>query len=272
MGADLTKGSENTYSSASCKSFNNAALLVSLKNLINCVLPLNNLELFRKSLPGELDAAAASDTIQDQPIIQGRCNQLKLAGILRAPQDEEIASTRLGALSIGSIQPEDLAKASRASLVRGEQARAVVGANLGIAETTHPGTDLVLWAGMELHTAHRGVHTRHEAGGDEQEGLLGSLDTELRLGTNHGGAEVEEGARTGLGKPLRAIDLNELGDELSELLGTETWQGDPEGGHEHAVGIEVRAEQTEFAVKATEALEALEAFGRVVEDRGGGHE
>ena len=264
---------EGTYSSAGGKGLDDAALLVGLEDLVDGVLALHHLDLVAEPLAGELDDAAAGDAVEDEAVVEGGGDELELAvAVLGAPDDKEVAGAGLGAEALGAVEPQDLAEAAGAGLVGGEQRGAVVGADLCVAEAADPGAHHVLGVGVQAHAAGGRVHAGHEAGGDEEEGLLGGLDAELGLGADDGGAEVEEGARAGAGQPLGAVDRDELVDELLELGGLEAGQGDAEGAHEHALGVEVGAEEAELAVEAAEDLEALEALGRVVQDRGGGHE
>ena len=163
-------------------------------------------------------------------------------------------------------------EAAGLGLVGSEEGRTVVGTDLGVAESANPSADHILGVGVEAHATGGAVHARHERGSDEEEGLLGGLDAELGLGADDSGAEVEEGAGAGLGEPLGAIDGDELGDELLNLNGVEAGEGDTEGGHEEALGVQVGAEEAELAVEAAEDLETLEALGGVVKDGGSGHE
>lgn len=262
---------KRTYRSTSRKSLHNPSFLIRLKHLIDSVLPLHNLQLTRQPLPRKLNHTASRHTVQNQLIIQRRRDKLELA-LLCPPEHEKVARASLGAVSLRSIQPQDLAETSTPRLGSGQQTGSVVGTNLGITEAANPRADHVLGVGVQLHTTLRQIHARHEADGDEKKRFLGSLDTELGLCANHGGADIQEGAGSLLGKPLWPVDGHENLDELLKLLGVETWQGDTEGGHEHALGVAVGAEEAELAVVAAEGLEALEALGGVVEDGGGGHE
>lgn len=262
---------ESTYSSAGSESLNDSSLLVGLENLVNGVLALDNLELLGQARTGELDNAAAGDAVQDQLIVKRGGDELELA-LLGAPHQEEVAGTGLSAIVLRSVEPENLTEATLVCLKSSEQAGAVVGADLGITESANPSADHVLGVGMELHTAGLGIQTGHEADGDEKKGLLGGLNTELGLSTDHGRADVKEGASALLGEPLGAIGGAEGDDELLKLLGVKAGERDAQGGHEHALCVEVRAEEAKLAVESAEELETLEALSRIVEDGGSGHE
>lgn len=265
------RGREITYSSAGGESLDDAALLVSLDDLIDGVAALDNLDLLSKAGLGELENGAAGDTVENELVVKRSSDELELA-LLGAPDDEEVGSTGLSAVSLLAVKPEDLVEAAGLGLVGGEEGRTVVGTDLGVAETANPSADHILGVGVKAHATGGAVHARHERGGDEEEGLLGSLDAELGLGADDSGADVEEGAGTGLGEPLGAIDGDELGDELLNLDGVEAGEGDTEGGHEQALGVQVGAEEAELAIEAAEDLETLEALGGVVKDGSGGHE
>ena len=116
------------------------------------------------------------------------------------------------------------------------------------------------------------MHDGHEGDDDVEHGVGGGVDAELRLGADHGGAQVEEGARARAGEPAGAVDGQEGDHELLELSGREGGQRDAGGGDEHAGGVAVGAEEAQLAVVAAVGLEALEALGGVVQDGGGGHE
>lgn len=270
----INQGETVTYSSTGGESLDDAALLVSLDDLIDGVAALNNLDLASKAGLGELENGAASDTVKDELVVKRSSQELELAtlGLLGAPDDEEVGSTSLSAVSLLAVEPEDLVEAAGPGLVGSEEGRTVVSTDLGVAETANPSADHILGVGVKAHATGGAVHARHEGNSDEEESLLGGLDAELGLGADDSGADVEEGARAVLGKPLGAIDGNELGDELLNLDRVEAGEGDTEGGHEQALGVQVGAEEAELAIEAPEDLETLEALGGVVKDGGRGHQ
>src|SRR6478609_7188899 len=104
-----------TYSSASGKRLENATLGIGLLELSNGVLALRHLHVAAESLAGDLQAAAAGDTVEDQLIVERGGDQLLLA-ILAAPDDEEVAGTGLSALALRAVQPEDLVEAAAAGI------------------------------------------------------------------------------------------------------------------------------------------------------------
>lgn len=266
------KAVTKTYGSTGGKGLDDAALLVSLDDLINGVSALNNVDAVAKTLAGELKNAASRDTIENQSVVEGRGNDLCPAGLLILPHNEEVAGTGLGAVLLLSVQPENLAETTAAGLNGSQQRGAVVGTDLGVAESTNPGANHILGTRVELHAADGRVHDGHVGADDVEHGLGRCLNAELGLGSDHGRAEVKEGAGALAGQPLWAIDSHEGGDELLEFGGREGGQGDAGGGHEHALAVAVGAEQAKLAVEAAEDLETLEAFGGVVKDGGSRHE
>lgn len=209
-----------TYSSAGSKRLKNAALGISLDELIDGVLALGNLNLTGEPLAGQVYAAAAGDTVEDELVVKGSGDELLLA-VLALPENEEVAGTGLGALALRTVEPEDLVVAAATGFGGGHEGGAIVGADLGVSEAANPSADHVLGGGVQAHAAGRVVHLGHEGDDDVEEGLAGALDAELGLSADEGRAEVEIGAGALLGEPLGAVDFEEGDDELLKLGGRE---------------------------------------------------
>lgn len=106
---------------------------------------------------------------------------------------------------------------------------AVIGADFGVAEAAGPGADGGFGAGEKTQAwfSRRGglaggggerdgrggvgglVEAGEEDGDDEEGGFFGDLHAQGGARADHGGAEVEEGARAGLGQPFGAVDADE---------------------------------------------------------------
>ncbi|KAL2145573.1 hypothetical protein VTI28DRAFT_6811 [Corynascus sepedonium] len=237
---------------------------MSLEHLVNGVFPLDHFKLVLETVARQLDDAAARDAVKDKLVVERGGDKLQGA-LLGAPDDEEVAGSRLGTVPLGSVQPKDLAKAALTRLVGGQQTGTVVGTDLGVAEAADPGADHVLRVGVQAHPPRGSVHARHERGCDEEEGLLGRLNAQLGLGADHGRAKVQIAPGAGAGQPLGPVDSHEGEDKALKLARVEPGQGDAERRHEHARGVAVRAEQPEPAVIAPVRLESLKALGRVVQ-------
>lgn len=76
--------------------------------------------------------------------------------------------------------------------------------------------------------------------------------------------------RAGLGKPFLSVHVTDIYDELLELGGVESWEGDAGRGDEHAPGVTVGTKETQAAIEAAVELHAFEAFGCVVQAGGCG--
>lgn len=235
------------------------------------VLSLSNLVLVAQSLAGQLEAASSSNTVEDQLIVERSSDDLLLA-VLALPDDEEVAGTGLGTLALSTVKPENLVVAASSGIGGGQQGRAVVGADLGVAKATDPGADHVVGRGVKSHSAGGSIQTGHESDNDVEEGGLGSSNAELRSGANDGRSDVQEVARLVLGEPLGAIDGKKGDHELLDLGGLEDGEGDSAGRHSETSSVAVRTEDAELAIVTAVDLETLEALGSVVQDRGGRHE
>lgn len=260
-----------TYGRAGSETLDYPALVVRVGELLDGVLPLDDLEL-RQPLADKLNDAAPRHAVENDLVVQRRGNELRLPRLLVLPDDEEVTRARFGAEPLVAVQPQDLVEALIARLGGREERGPVVRTDLGVPETAGPRADRVVGGGLQPEPAGRRGHVGHEGADDVKHGLGGGLDAQLGLGADHGGAEVEEGARAGLGEPAGAVDGHEGHHELLELGGGEAGEGDARRGHEHARGVAVGAEEAELAVVATVRLEALEALSRVVEDRSRRHE
>lgn len=156
-------------------------------------------------------------------------------------------------------------EAAGAGLLGGHEGGAVVGADLGVAEAADPGAHHVVGRRVQLHAARGRVHGRHVARDDEQHGLRGGLDAELRLRPDHGRPQVHEAAGP-LGRdPLGPVHRHQREDELLELLGREGRQADAHRRHQHPLAVAVGPEEPQLAVVPAVHLEPFEALRRVVQ-------
>ena len=260
-----------TYSCTGSEALEDATLSVGLDELVDGVLPLGDLDLTSESGASEVKTAGPGDTIENELVVKRSRDELLLA-VLALPDDEEVASTGLCALTLGTVKPQDLVEASPAGILSGHEGGTVVGTDLCVAETTDPGADHVLGGSVEAHATDGGVHARHEGDDDIEHGFLGCLDAESGLRADHGGTEVEEATGAVLGQPAWTVDAEKSNHELLELLGLKDGEGDASGGHAHTSGVLARTEDTKLAIVATEDFETLEALCGVVKNGSGGHE
>lgn len=260
-----------TYGSSCSKGLEQSSLGIGLDDLVNGVLALRHHQLIAQTLANNLQDASAGDTVQDQLVVQRSSDELLLA-VPALPDNEEVAGTGLSTLAILAVQPQDLVVAATTSIGGGGQRRAVVGTDLGIAEAANPGANHVLGRGVQTHAAGRAVELGHVGDDDVQHGLARSLDTELGLGANQSGTDVQIAAGLATGQPPGAIDREEGHDELLELGRVKERQGDAARREVHAGTVAVGTEDAQLSVVATVGLEALEALGGVVQNRGRGHE
>lgn len=261
----------STYGSSSGKGFDQASLGVSLNDLVNGVLALGNLQLVAQALTGQLQDASASHSVQDQLVVQRSSDELLLA-VLALPDNKEVAGASLGTLAVLAIQPQDLVVAAATGLGGGSQTRAVVGTDLGIAKATDPGADHILGGGVQAHAARGAVELGHVGDDDVQHGLTRSLDTELGLGSDQSGTDVQVAARLVAGHPAGTVDGQQGNDELLQLGRLKQRQGDTAGRQVHTGTVAVGTEDAQLSIVTTVGLEALEALGGIVEDRSSGHE
>lgn len=125
------------------------------------------------------------------------------------PDNEEVARARLGHLAVLTKQPKNLVEAQRLRLAVRLQGGPIVGAELGPTEAARPRADSV-WGRREesqalgriclaflLHLGEVGPGHGH----DEEEGLLGHLDAQMRAIADDGRADVEERAGAFLREP-----------------------------------------------------------------------
>lgn len=269
-------GGKGTYGSPAGKALDQTSLLRRRDNLAHSVLPLHNLNRLEvlaiaQPLLDKLDHTPPGNTIQNNLIPQRRSDKLQLA-LLAPHQSKEVTRSRLSNLRLISQQPKDLVIPQPPRLLLRHQTRPVIRAHLRESESPRPRAHSIVLRGEQLHAARRLGQLGHVGSDDEEHSLLGGLDAQLGLCADHRGAEVEELARVGLGEEFRAVDGDELLDQLLDLGGVEGGERDARGGHEEAAGVAVGAEEAELAVVAAVGLEALEALGGVVEHRGGGHD
>lgn len=125
---------------------------------------------------------------------------------------------------------------------------------------------------MQAHAANGAVQSGHVGDDDVQHGLARSLDTELGLSTNQGGADIEIVAGLVARQPPGTIDREERKDELLELSRVKDGERDAASREQHTSTVTVRAEGAQLAIIAAVDLEALETLGGVVQDRRSGHE
>ena len=261
----------STYSSTGGERLEDAALGISFDDLVDGVLALSNFQLVTQALANNVQTAATSHTVKNQLVVKRSSDEFLLA-VLALPHNEEVGGTGLGTLTLSAVQPQDLVVAAKTSIRSSHERRTVIGADLGVSETTNPSADHVLGRSVQAHTTGRSIHARHESDDDVEKGLLGSLNTELALGANQGRTDVQEVAGLVAGQPLGAINRQQRNHQLLNLGRREDRQRDTAGRHAEALHVAAGAEDAQLAIVATVDLEALETLGSVVQTRSGRHE
>lgn len=212
----INRNKTETYSSTRNERLDNTALLGGFLDLRNGQSALHNLKglqtansLLGQTVAHKLQNTTASNTGQNKLILQRSGDKLQAASSGVVPDNEEVARTSFGDLAVLAEQPEDLVEALRLGLSVSLQRGAVVGTELGRTEATGPGTNgvgsrseelqalLRLSLAFLLHLSKVGPGN----GNDEEQGLLGDLDTEVRAVTNDGRADIKERAGLLLRKP-----------------------------------------------------------------------
>ena len=136
-------GGVETYGSAGGEALDDPPLIVGVSQLLDGILPLDDLELGTPLLH-ELDDAPPGHAVEDDLVVQRGGDELGLAGVLRLPHDEEVARAGLGAQLVLAVQPQDLVEAVVTGAGGLLERRAVVGADLGEAEPAGPGAHEVV--------------------------------------------------------------------------------------------------------------------------------
>ncbi|KAK1848521.1 hypothetical protein CCHR01_08850 [Colletotrichum chrysophilum] len=265
-GAD---GADNG-SGSSTKGLDETSLVGRLLELLHGVLALrNHPALGHEPLAGKSKNGVTGDTLEDGAV-EGRGDELLLAGLLVLDGGEHVHGTDLGDVLLLAEEPQVLLVTAAGGLELGNDAGSVVGAELLVADTAGPGADGVV-GGLKRNGLEAGGVVGANGGGDDvEQGRARRTDAEGLLGTDHRRAQVQRVAPLIRDEVL--LEVGELGDELDHGGGLEGGQSDTGGRLVEAGHVLVRAEESDLTALILVSLHALETLESVVEDAGRGVE
>ena len=205
----------------------------------------------------KIDAAHTGDARQNRAHA-GR-------GVDRAVDLEEAVHRAdfLYILVLHAVQPQGLLIAEVVRLDLRNQAGCVVAAALGKAGAARAGTGVFV-LNEDLDRVDAGGIVRADRRAHDDELVCpGRANAEVRLGCNDERTDIQAGAFL-MRYPV-LIDRDQRLDRLDEILSRERGQAHAVVGVDHALGVFVRAEQLDRAVRRAVGFQALKRLHRVME-------
>ena len=217
-------------------------------------------------VPGDLDQGVAGNTRQ-QGAGELRGDDL---GVLPLAEDEhEVHATHLlDPLALDGVQPHNLVAALLGGLGLGHEGTGVVTGALRGTGAAGRGAH-VLSGQPHAHRLDAAGEVGARRGGDDHVGVgLGRLDTQVHVPGDHQRAQVQRGLAACRWHPL-VVDGDQLLQGLEEQVLRQRGHAQALGGARHALGVLLRAEGRDAAVRLAVGLDALEDGLAVVEDHAG---